>query len=217
MSPKMGPDWFYATIKGWSEVHLRSFPWRETDDPYKVFLAECLLKRTTSTAALRVYGGLIEKYPDIFSLASAHNIEEDLRPVGLYKQRGKLILQAASYITVNLHGSFPRNAKELAGIPGIGEYAASAISSFAFGQPVPTVDSNVMRVLGRFLGNNDLKKTMASSYLSEAIRGKESRRFNLGIIDLGSTVCRPLRPNCGGCPLAPSCQYLKNKSKLDMS
>lgn len=209
MHSSKAPNWLYRGVVEWSRGHLRDFPWRETTDPYRVFLAECLLKRTTSTAALRVYNRLLEKYPDISSLALAKDIEDDLRPVGLYRQRGKLILRAARYVVHDLGGSFPKAPGELAEIPGIGKYSASAIVSFAFGDPVPTVDSNVVRVLRRFRGENQLDLEDCSAFLASAINNNTGRRFNLAMIDLGSIVCRPVRPICSECPLATKCEYKK--------
>lgn len=177
-----------------------------------MFLAECLLKRTTSTAALEAYNRLVLKYPDVFALASARSIEGDLRRVGLYRQRGRLIIQAAEYIANELEGIFPHEPSELERIPGIGKYTASAIASFAFGIPVPAVDSNVVRVLMRFLGETSLDTSGASLFLEESTRRKSSRRFNFAMIDLGSMVCRPANPRCETCPLKQRCVYRDRKS-----
>ncbi len=208
-------QYFYREIQRWARSNLRQFPWRETRDPYRVFLAECLLKRTTSVAAYRVYIPLLDKYPNIFSLASAQNIEDDLRPIGLYRQRGKLILQAARYVANDLKGSFPRDLRELTKIPGIGEYGASAIASFAFQVDVATVDSNVLRILRRFLGENQLDIKGSSLFLEGFLKNKASRNFNFAMIDLGSMVCRPLNPKCDECPLSRLCEYRKVVARQD--
>ncbi|MEM4089952.1 MAG: hypothetical protein QXQ46_04245 [Thermoplasmatales archaeon] len=193
--------------------NLRSFPWRETKDPYKIFLAECLLRRTTSKAALRVYESLISKYPDVFHLANADSIEEYLRPVGLYRQRGKQILQGARYVAGELKGVFPKEQAGLSKIPGVGEYSASIIASLAFGQSIPAIDSNVTRILGRLSGVNRISRKEAGILLAGIIRGKESRQFNLGMIDIGSILCTPMRPKCHLCPLKVQCSYFRQDVK----
>ncbi|WP_428086111.1 A/G-specific adenine glycosylase [Caldisericum sp.] len=208
--------WLYARVIEWAKENLRSFPWRNTSDPYKIFLAETLLKRTTATAAVRIYNDLINKYPDISTLASASvkDLNYLLRPLGLYKQRSELLIKSARYIVEKMGGKFPYNIDDLVKVPGIGLYTASAISSFAFRKPVPTVDSNVIRVLRRFLDKPSLNVKIAMNLLSSVIEEKNGSEFNLGIIDLGGTICKPTNPNCNFCPIREKCSfYLNNINK----
>ncbi|MEM0135987.1 MAG: hypothetical protein QXU18_12315 [Thermoplasmatales archaeon] len=202
----------YDDVTGWAMNNLRSFPWRETKDPYKIFLAECLLRRTTSKAAVRVYESLISKYPDVFHLANADSIEEYLKPVGLYRQRGKQILRGARYVAGELKGVFPEEQEGLSRIPGIGEYGASIIASLAFGQSTPAVDSNVTRILTRLRGVNWISRKEAEILLAGVIRGRDTRQFNLGMIDIGGTVCMPIRPKCYLCPLKQFCRYFRHNA-----
>ncbi|MDG6950202.1 MAG: hypothetical protein JRM77_10265 [Nitrososphaerota archaeon] len=191
----------------WSATHLRSFPWRETRDPYRVFLAESLLKRTTSRAALRAYSPFLERYPDMCTLASStlDGIVKCLKPVGLYRQRGVLMLEAARYVCGCLGGILPSGLEELKRIPGVGAYTAAAIASFAYGQKLPVVDSNVVRVMRRYAGDRRLTAPGVDGMLRVGLGPLCDRTFSLAMIDLGAKVCRPVRPLCGECPLASKC------------
>ncbi|MGC8647166.1 MAG: A/G-specific adenine glycosylase [Thermoplasmata archaeon] len=172
--------------------------------------------KLTMAAAVRIYNDLINRYPDIRTLASASvkDLNYLLRPLDLYRQRSELLIKSARYIAEKMGGKFPYNIGDLVKIPGIGLYTASAISSFAFRKPVPTVDSNVMRVLRRFLCKPTLNVKITVKLLSSVMEEKNGPEFNLGIIDLGGTVCKPTNPNCNFCPIRERCSsYLSNINK----
>lgn len=194
----------------WAEGNLRYFDWRKDWNPYRVFVAEFLLKRTTSKAAERLYVTFICKYKNIHQLANAEleDLENDLRPIGLFKQRSKGMLEAAKYIEEKYEGLFPRNREQLVTIPHVGEYTAGCILSFGMDMPSYIIDSNIQRVLTRLfknkLGNKYTYKdtTELARYLTPA---ESHKIYNYALIDFGAMVCT--YRGCSGekCPLRDYC------------
>jgi len=197
----------------WNRTNLL-YPWRLSNDPYNVFIAEVLLKRTTGKAAARIYTDFLMRYPSFEELYSAVDLENTLAPIGLNRQRAMLLKRAARYVLERYGGELPRDRASLMGIPGVGEYVADAVLCFAFKLPVLPIDSNVTRVISRVFGS-DASKSTVSYYVSgliDAIEPGDVRRLSWALIDLGRVVCRPFRPLCGSCPLNRYCRYVKIKS-----
>ena len=205
-------NWFYESVSSWAPKHLRSFPWRFSKNPYHVFLSEVLLRRTTSTAAKGVYSKLVESYPDITTLSKSVKLEEDLIPLGLNKQRGKQLTEAAEYIIKEFQGELPETVGELSKIPGIGHYGANAIACFGFGHNTSILDSNVRRIVTRFLGDTDLNDKFIEYFLSTVIGKNDSVWFNYGLLDMGATICKPVKPNCDRCPLTVHCNFCQSSN-----
>jgi len=205
---------FVRLLLGWAQNNLREFPWRETEDPYEIFIAETLLKRTTSKAVNRLFEDFLQEFDSLDKIlqASEGQLEEALKPVGLYKQRSKGLKEAATYINENFDSLFPTTYGGLIEIPHIGPYTAGAIASFAFDRPIPIVDSNVKRVTMRVFQNklseeptnNEVKKL-----LQELIPQDKHRSFNLGLIDLGSLVCSYDKKVCSRCPVKQACHSIE--------
>lgn len=204
-------------LLSWAASNRRQYPWRaEGLSPYQALIAEVLLKRTTARAAARVFGPFIAKYPAPESLhsAPAKEVEQDLAPIGLYKQRARGLKEMAQYLIVRCGGQVPLDLEALLQVPHVGPYAARAVVSFAYGQPAAVVDSNVQRVLGRLfrrrLGSAPTLSRVQA--LADAVLPKESHReFNWALLDLGATVCRYDRPRCSICPLVDLCSYAKRR------
>lgn len=200
-------------ILRWAAVHLRDFPWRHRlGEPYAILVAEILLKRTTATAATDVYSGFIADFPDLptLAVATSQGLHGHLVRVGLQKQRATAFKAMARYLLDNACGEIPADLQSLRRVPGIGEYSARAVLSYGFNFPVAPVDSNVFRILGRYrqdsLGLHPTSQAiqdMADRTLPE----KRHQVFNLGLLDLGALVCRPVHPVCSKCPLSRSCDY----------
>lgn len=136
----------------WASCHLRDYPWRrQGQGPYAVLVGELLLKRTTATAATRVYRTLLEKYPTPADLAAAteEELARDLASVGLYTQRARAIARLARYLLEREAGSVPCSLDRLLKLPGLGDYGARAVLTFGCDAPVAVVDANVSRVLER--------------------------------------------------------------------
>lgn len=209
---------FIRRLLKWSRNNYRHFEWRINRDPYRVFIAETLLRRTTSKAADRIFKEFIRKYPSIQTLLliDPDRLVEDLKPIGLYQQRSKGLLDAALFINQNYGGQFPIKLDELLTVPHIGEYAARCILSFGMGKPVPVVDSNVQRVISRVFMNTvgprpNLSKVIG--FLTDIFPKKSHVMFNYGLIDFGSLICT--YRSCGGinCPLISICD--KNSCEIE--
>lgn len=199
-------NWFYSNVTSWGEKNLREFPWRFTGDPYTVLLSEFLLRHTTSKAADRLFPIFREKHPSIRELSNSSSIEEDLKPIGLSKQRGNQIKDAASHLLSAHNGLIPSNAKDLIKIPGVGTYSASAILCFAFGESVPIIDTNVRRIVGRFRGKLRYRDRGIFDFLNAALLGRKAEVFNYALLDIGSSICRATNPKCKICPLNQRCE-----------
>lgn len=205
---------FVRRLLPWARTNYRHFEWRNNRDPYRVFVAETLLRRTTSKAADRIFCEFIEKYPSIRDLARTDPevLAEDIRPIGLYQQRSKGLIQAACFLDQYYDGKFPVTLDELLDVPHIGEYAARCILSFGMGIPVPIVDSNVQRVISRVFEDTVGPRPsvgLVTKVLSEMVPKKSHVEFNYGLIDFGSLVCT--YRSCGGieCPMRPICDYVQ--------
>jgi A/G-specific adenine glycosylase len=197
----------------WGERNQFFYPWRSSTDPYRIFIAEVLLKRTTVKAAERVYNEFINKYPDFESIYRATDLETTLAPIGLSIQRAKLLHLASAYIIEKYGGRLPDNRRSLLEIPGIGEYIADAILCFAYGKPLVPVDSNVTRVISRVFGFKTPKYSIHyyTAKLLSAIDINKCRTLSWALIDLGRVICRPVIPLCSNCPLRDYCLFVKNK------
>ena len=212
---------FQEAVLCWVTDQLRDYPWRKPGrSPYEILIAEILLKRTTATAAARVYEDFLHKFPSPQAIndADEEKLAQVLSKVGLQWQRAKAVKALAGHLTEVHGGEIPCDLHLLLGIPGLGEYSARAILSFGFGIPVAVVDANIERILGRALQNvlprrpsQHSLQVLAGSLLPD----KSHRKYNLGLIDLGALICRYIDPLCYECPLALICDYHnRNKGRL---
>lgn len=197
-------------LLSWAIEALRSYPWRKMTTPYSIFVAEVLLKRTTSTAVNRIYKDFLGHYPSIKALAEADTkeLEASLRSVGYQKLRAQEFREAATFIQAKFNGRMPKDMDKLLSIPNIGPYTAAAILSLSYGIRAPMVDSNVERILQRVFRNS-----MPNGSLSRVTREvadvllpqEEHATFNLAMIDLGGVICRYRSSHCEECPLKKNC------------
>jgi A/G-specific adenine glycosylase len=201
---------FNRHLINWEKKEGRHFHWRKRRDPYKVFVAEFLLKRTTSTAAHKIFQKFLEKYPNLFVLSSADNseLENELRPIGLYKQRAKGMKEATTYLVKSCNGKFPKKYDELMKIPHVGSYSAACILSFGMNIPAPAIDSNGQRILSRVF-KNTLEKNMSLKKILDFSWGivphKDHVLFNYGLIDMGALICTYRGCSRERCPLNNIC------------
>ena len=196
----------------WYRENYRSFPWREEPTPYHVWLSEIMLQQTRIEAAMPYYHRFLEAVPDIVSLANLS--EERLMKLweGLgYYSRARNLQKAARIVCDRYGGELPADYDALLSLPGIGEYAAGAIASIAFGIAASAVDGNVMRVLARLCGDEtDVLSSGAKRHYTALADGMvpshDPGSFNQAIMELGETVCLPnAMPHCECCPLAEHC------------
>jgi len=213
---------FVSRLLTWGESNRRTFSWRSTQDPYKIFVAESLVQRTKAAQVEPVYLRFVGRWPDIESLASAS--EKEVRGVvwtlGL-DYRIRRIITIAKYVVRLFGGRIPDNLKELKNLygKGVGDYMAHAILCFAFGQDVPLVDKNIERILKRVFsiqtrkdGHRDRKLwTFAAGLVPEG----KAKDYNWSLIDFGALVCTPKKPKCSACNLLEICDYgTQNVDKL---
>lgn len=202
---------FARAILNWYMVNKRDLPWRNTNDPYSVWLSEIILQQTRIAQGLPYYLKFINKYPTINSLARANENDILILWQGLgYYSRARNLLKTAKFIVDECNGKFPSTYTELIKLKGIGEYTASAISSICFNERRAVLDGNVYRVISRFYGidvpvNNHFGKKFYMDYAQKLAPKKSCGDYNQGIMDFGSLICKPKSPLCDKCILEKDC------------
>jgi A/G-specific adenine glycosylase len=202
---------FRRHLLAWFDANARDLPWRRTRDPYPIWLSEIMLQQTRVVAVMEYYARFLTLFPSIDALASAHEDQVLAAWSGLgYYRRARMLHRAAQVIVREFQGKFPRSPAELRSLPGIGEYTAAAVSSIAFGEPVPVVDGNVERVIQRVfaLPGDSRKKETAQGIRERAdalLDRQRSGDFNQSMMELGATVCLPRNPFCMACPVLKFC------------
>jgi A/G-specific adenine glycosylase len=212
----------------WFAENARDLPWRQTRDPYAIWVSEIMLQQTQVNTVVPYYNRWMKALPDIASLSSAtsqrlHRLWEGL---GYYSRVRNM--QEAARLICRLHeGRFPTEWAQVLALPGVGRYTAGAICSIAFGQPTPVLDGNVIRVVTRVFGisgnprekpTNELLWQIAQGLVSAAKHGSNpipsgdhpfptppASALNQALMELGAVVCAPTRPRCGACPIRRSC------------
>ncbi len=212
---------FKDRIPSWYLRHGRAFSWREDLDPYRTLVVERMLHRTVARQVEPIYHAFLARYPTISSLAAANPDEVSalLVPLGL-RWRFASFIPMARRIVDQYSGQIPREMDDLLTLPGVGLYVASAVKAFAYRDPVAVVDTNTIRVAGRYLRgvawNGDQRKRKdvrdAVTCLLNLLQPAES---NYGILDLGAMICGPRDPACSQCPVASGCRL--GVQRLDIS
>lgn len=209
---------FAKKIISWYLINKRDLPWRNTNNPYFIWLSEIILQQTRVQQGLPYYEKFIENFTTVESLAAAEE-EEVLRLwQGLgYYSRGRNLHKTAKMVVEQYAGNFPNNFKDLQKLKGVGRYTAAAIASFAFNQSVPAIDGNALRVITRFLEINEpidspVVQNKVFEISKDLMAGVESNLYNQAVMELGATVCTPKKPLCIGCPVNMECKAFENKS-----
>jgi len=218
MTEKKKQHEFVKLLLTWFDKNRRDFPWRETTDVYKIFVAEILLQRTRAENVVPVYKNFLKKYPSIEDLSSAKigEIEETIRSLGLFESRAKRLKNIAKIVTEKYDGKMPLNAKRLMNFKGIGHYTARAILCFTETKEKAVVDWNVARVIERFF-DYDMKSSPHTDknlmkFMQNLIPKGKGKEFNWAILDFSALVCRPISKNCDICPINHSCnKHMKEK------
>jgi A/G-specific adenine glycosylase len=196
---------FRRSLLKWYDEHRRDLPWRQTRDPYRIWLSEIMLQQTRVAAVLEHYRLFLERFPDVHALAAASEDSVLAAWSGLgYYRRARMLHQCAKEIVQRHGGSFPQSAELLLQLPGIGRYTAAAIASIAFSEPVAVVDGNVERVLRRLSGM-ELTKEQNWFQAQAMLAPSRPSDFNQAMMELGATVCVPREPRCLMCPIRKSC------------
>jgi len=202
---------FSKRIIDWYEDNKRNLPWRETRDPFKIWLSEIILQQTRIAQGLPYYLKFVENFPDVKSLARASEDKVLRLWQGLgYYTRARNLHACAKKIETELHGQFPDTFNELKKLPGVGDYTAAAIASFAYREPVAVVDGNVFRVLARIFGiDKDIASNEGKKYFTlkanELIPDDRPDTFNQAVMEFGALHCTPQNPKCDSCPFNKDC------------
>jgi A/G-specific adenine glycosylase len=208
---------FSQKIIHWYNHYKRDLPWRNTTDPYTVWLSEIILQQTRVSQGLPYFIAFKEKYPTILDLAEANEQEVLKLWQGLgYYSRARNLHATAQYVSHELQGKFPSNFKALLKLKGVGNYTAAAIASFCFKEAVPVIDGNVYRVLSRVFNIetpiNESKAYKEYYALAQAlIDPNQPGLFNQAIMEFGALQCTPQNPDCENCPFRFQCESKKLK------
>ncbi len=211
---------FTNVLIAWYLQHKRELPWRDTLDPYPIWLSEIILQQTRVAQGMPYFFSFLEAFPTVSDLADAP--EEKVLKLwqGLgYYSRARNLHQTAQHITYELGGKFPGNYAGLLKLKGVGDYTAAAIASFAYAEAVPVVDGNVFRVLSRFFGiATDISGAPARKEFATLARtlmpDDDPATFNQALMEFGALQCVPKNPDCAICPLNDGCVALRD-GKVD--
>ena len=200
----------------WFDKNQRSMPWRETKDPYAIWVSEVMLQQTRVETVIPYYLRWMERFPTVQALAEAEQEEVLKLWEGLgYYSRGRNLHKAAQLVVKELGGVMPSTAQELEKLPGIGRYTAAAVASIAYDEAVPVVDGNVKRVLSRWFDfeievNTPAGEKYCWQMATEIVSHVRTGDYNQAMMELGATICLPTNPKCLLCPVRTFCEAQKN-------
>jgi len=201
---------FRRKLLDWSHKSGRDYPWRQTNDPFRVLIAEMMLRRTKADQVCNVYHNLFKQYPDVESMAKApdKDLEQIVYPLGL-KWRNPAFKLVAQKLKEKYECKVPQTRDALMTLPGVGDYVAGAVLSIGYQQAEWIVDSNIVRLFRRYFGIKTSQEGRRDKHVIEMARmyvsGTEPRKANLAILDFAALVCLPSNPKCEECPLAKGC------------
>ncbi|GAA3523980.1 A/G-specific adenine glycosylase [Aeromicrobium panaciterrae] len=210
----MTPDTteLHDSIISWFDAHRRDLPWRGDASPWGVMVSEFMLQQTPVSRVLPVYEAWIERWPTPRALAAA-STGEAVRMWGRlgYPRRALRLHAAATAIVADHGGEVPLGYAELLALPGVGDYTAAAVASFAFQQRHAVLDTNVRRVLARIVSGEQFpapsvtaaERTLAASLLPE----HDAHRWAIATMELGALVCTARAPRCDACPVVDTCRW----------
>lgn len=211
MKTKKEIDFPNSRLLDWYDRVARDLPWRESSDPYRIWLSEIILQQTRVDQGLPYYERFVESFPTVHELAAASEDAVMKHWEGLgYYSRARNLHFTAKHVSNDLSGNFPSDHIGLLSLKGVGPYTAAAIGSIAFDLPVAAVDGNVYRVLSRYFGiQESIDETSTKKEISrlaqEVLSLERSGDHNQAVMELGATVCLPKNPVCQSCPLSESC------------
>ena len=198
-------------LTGWYKNNKRDLPWRDISDPYRIWISEIILQQTRVNQGLSYYNRFIERFPSVVLLADAKEDDVLKHWQGLgYYTRARNLHKAAQQIKTNFNGIFPSAHSDIIQLPGIGDYTAAAVSSFAYNEPYAVVDGNVYRVLSRLFSiqtpiDSSAGKKEFSVLAQNLISKSEPGIHNQALMEFGALQCVPVSPDCDKCPLQSVC------------
>lgn len=203
---------FRRALLSWYARHKRSLPWRESKDPYAIWVSEIMLQQTQVATVLDYYARFLKRFPNVRSLALADEQSVLALWAGLgYYRRARQLHAAAKVIHEDFGGEFPRRFEEVLSLPGIGRYTAGAITSFAYDDRQPVLEANTIRLFSRLIALREDPTSTASQnrlweFATEILPARSGcGELNQAVMELGSLVCTPRRPECSQCPAQSFC------------
>ncbi len=216
----LSPESFPTKLLKWYKKNYRQLPWRQTKNPYSIWISEVMLQQTTVQTVIPYFENWVEVFPDMTALSSAplQKVLKVWQGLGYYQRARNL--HAASKLIVKSHGGqIPKNYDVLKKLPGFGPYTTSAVLSLAFDLPYPVIDANVRRVLMRLMGlakeANARFDNKLLNFLSPLLPNKNMGTFNQAMMELGALVCKPKNPACLLCPFPDVCKaFIQGKQEI---
>jgi A/G-specific adenine glycosylase len=212
---------FGTTLLEWYKTNGRALPWRETSDPYKIWISEIILQQTQVVQGTDYYHRFLKTFPDVNVLAAADEDEILRQWQGLgYYSRARNLHSSAKTIVSKHDSVFPDNHKDILALKGIGPYTAAAIASIAFNLPYPVIDGNVYRFLSRLkslstpIDSNEGKKQF-EELATELLNKKDPGNHNQAMMEIGALICRPQNPDCTNCPFHNDCMAYQTGTTKD--
>ncbi len=198
-------------LRRWYARHARELPWRNSSNPYTIWISEIMLQQTTVVAVVPYFDKFLKRFPTVKHLATAteENVLSHWEGLGYYS-RARNIHKTAKLLVEEFDGQFPSDVESLLLLPGIGRYTAGAIASFAFDLPAPIVEANTLRLYCRLMGYTGVPQSTAGqkllwAFADQLITRHQPGLFNQALMELGSLVCTPKEPACIDCPLKNCC------------
>lgn len=206
---------FILPLINWFDNQAADLPWRQTQNPYHIWLSEIMLQQTQVATVIPYYERFLKRFPQIADLAAAP--PDDLMKMweGLgYYSRARNLQAAAQQVMADYNGQLPQTAADLRQLKGIGPYTAGAIASIAFGEKVPVVDGNVIRVFSRIFNiDDDVRQQSTKNQIWElayalmpAVPEGKAGDYNQALMELGREICKPRSPLCSQCPVSAHCE-----------
>ena len=213
---------FSTILIDWYLENKRELPWRNTTNPYHIWLSEIILQQTRVNQGLPYFESFTSNFPSINDLANATEDEVLKLWQGLgYYSRARNLHATAKFISANLNGIFPKQYDEIIKLKGIGPYTAAAIASFAYKEQVAVVDGNVFRVISRYFGifddvSTSKTRNVFQDLANELICKSNPDLFNQAIMDFGATQCTPKNPDCLNCVFQENCFAFRNQKTTEL-
>lgn len=221
MTTKKQHEVITGRLMKWYGKNKRSLPWRETTDPYFIWVSEVMLQQTQVVTVVDYYRRFIRMYPTVKALSEANQDHVLKAWEGLgYYARARNFHKASQIVLSRYNGHVPDTWDEFRGLPGVGDYIASAVLSIAFGRPYAVVDGNVKRVLARLFQMESPVNTSSSvnvfrEMAQQLLDSADPGTFNQAVMELGALICKPKQPVCEACPLEKYCKAFGDKSVAD--
>jgi len=213
--PALPPDQTAALQKAllaWYQIHHRKLPWRQSRDPYRIWVSEIMLQQTQVNTVIAYFKRFVATFPDIFRLAAAdfQAVLKCWEGMGYYA-RARNLHKAARQLVEEANGRIPDRWEAFRKLPGVGDYIAAAVLSIAFDKPYPAVDGNVKRVLARLFEidapvNRSASHRRFREAAAQLLEKTDPGTFNQAVIEVGALICKPGSPDCGACPIAHWCR-----------